>query len=558
MSRVQALPHNTQSRTGCATPLEILDLGRIEYGEALDFQKNRVSSRINGVTGDTLLLLEHEPVITMGRGGLAEHLHVSEEHLRRQGVGLFWVERGGMATFHGPGQLVAYPIILLHEKDLHLYMEKLLAAVAAVLRGYGLEPQLGVHGPGVWVNGGKIASVGMAVRKWVTFHGMALNVNTDIGWFGLITPCGNPTERITSMRQELGHDVDFAEVSRRFVRAFADEFGFSPRPEPQERRPDWLTVRLQPEESVSPVEDMLSGLHLHTVCQEAMCPNKGECFARGTSTFIILGDVCTRGCRYCAVGKGKPEAPDAAEPYNVAQAVQRMKLRHAVITSVTRDDLPDGGAGHFVAVMKAVRAASPHTSVEVLVPDFQGNRDAIDAVCDVRPDVFNHNLEAVRRIFVQVRPRASYDLSLKVLAHAADRGLRVKSGIMLGLGETWDEIRQTLADLHAHGCRFLTLGQYLAPSTAHVPVARYLAPDEFDHWKRVALNMGFTGVASAPLVRSSYRAEAMLEEQAAASRLQSCHAHEVSTDATVPGRQGHQGHQGRQGMSCATAPQGIV
>ena len=225
---------------------------------------------------------------------------------------------------------------------------------------------------------------------------------------------------------------------------------------------------------------------------------------------------------------------------------------------MTRDDLPDGGAGHFVAVMKAVRAASPHTSVEVLVPDFQGNRDAIDAVCDVRPDVFNHNLEAVRRIFVQVRPRASYDLSLKVLAHAADRGLRVKSGIMLGLGETWDEIRQTLADLHAHGCRFLTLGQYLAPSTAHVPVARYLAPDEFDHWKRVALNMGFTGVASAPLVRSSYRAEAMLEEQAAASRLQSCHAHEVSTDATVAGRQGHQGHQARQGMSCATAPQGIV
>jgi len=514
MSLAQALPHNDSSQAGCALPLEVLNLGRIEYGEALDFQKSRVDSRIKGVTGDTLLLLEHDPVITMGRGGLTEHLHASEEYLRQQGVGLFWVERGGMATFHGPGQLVAYPIILLREKDLHLYMEKLLAAVAAVLRSYGLEPQLGVHGPGVWVNDGKIASVGMAVRKWVTFHGMALNVNTELNGFGLITPCGNPAERITSMRQELGHEVDFAEVSQRFVRAFADEFGFAPRPEPPERRPDWLTVRLQPEKSVSSVEDMLSGLRLHTVCQEAMCPNKGECFSRGTSTFIILGDICTRGCRYCAVSKGKPEIPDAAEPGNVAHAVQRMNLRHAVITSVTRDDLPDGGAGHFVDVINAVRATSPHTSVEVLVPDFQGDANALNAVCAVRPDVFNHNLEAVRRIFSQVRPRASYDLSLRVLAHAAAKGLRVKSGIMLGLGETWDEIRQTLEDLHAHGCRFLTLGQYLAPSTAHVPVARYLAPDEFDHWKRVALAIGFAGVASAPLVRSSYRAEAMLEEQA--------------------------------------------
>ena len=535
MSLAQVLPQKIVPQAGCVPPLEILDLGRIEYGEALDFQKSRVDSRISGVTGDTLLLLEHEPVVTMGRGGLTEHLHVSEEYLGRQGVGLFWVERGGMATFHGPGQLVAYPIILLREKDLHLYMEKLLAAIAVVLRGYGLEPQLGVHGPGVWVNGGKIASVGMAVRKWVTFHGMALNVNTDLDWFGLITPCGNPTERITSMRQELGREVDFVEVSRRFVRAFAEEFGFAPRPEPPERRPDWLTVRLHPAESVRPVENMLSGLRLHTVCQEAMCPNKGECFSRGTSTFIILGDVCTRGCRYCAVSKGRPEPPDSAEPDNVAHAVRFMGLRHAVITSVTRDDLPDGGAGHFVAVMNAVRAASPQTSVEVLVPDFQGDSDALNAVCAARPDMFNHNLETVRRIFAQVRLRASYDVSLAVLAHAAAGGLRVKSGIMLGLGETWDEIHRTLADLYAHGCRFLTLGQYLAPSSAHVPVARYLAPDEFDHWKRVALSIGFTGVASAPLVRSSYRAEAMLEERTAAPADHPSHFHTASGCAACVG-----------------------
>lgn len=491
-------------------PLEILDIGRIEYGEALDFQKRRVAARVDDTVGDTLLLLEHEPVITMGRGGLTEHLHVSEEQLQRQGVGLYWVERGGMATFHGPGQLVAYPVIRLRRKDLHLYMERLLASIAAVVRGYGLEPQLGVHGPGVWINGGKVASVGVAVRKWVTFHGMALNVNTDLSGFNLITPCGNPTERITSLAHELGHPVDFKEASARFVEAFAREFDFTPAPQPSARRPHWLTVSLRPESGVRPVEDMLADLRLHTVCQEALCPNKGECFSRGTSTFIIMGDVCTRGCRYCAVGKGIPTPLDDAEPGNVARAVVRLGLRHAVITSVTRDDLPDGGAEHFVRTIEAVRGASPETSVEVLVPDFQGNFDALEAVCAARPDMFNHNIETVRRLFPQVRPRASYQTSLEVLAFAAARGLRVKSGIMLGLGESWNEIRASLADLLAHGCRFLTLGQYLAPSGAHVPVARYVAPDEFDHWKATALSMGFTGVASAPLVRSSYRAEAML------------------------------------------------
>ena len=493
-------------------PLEILELGRIEYGEALDFQKRRADSRISGVVDDTLLLLEHDPVITMGRGGTADHLRVAEESLRRLGVGLYWVERGGMATFHGPGQLVAYPVIRLRQKDLHLYMDKLLAAIADVVRSYGLEPQLGLHGPGVWINGGKVASVGVAVRKWVTFHGMALNVNTDVDWFRLITPCGNPTERITSIAAELGSEVDFADASQRFVQAFAREFFFTPRSGRPLHRPGWLTVSLRPEAGLRPVENTLADLRLHTVCQEAQCPNKGACYSRGTSTFIIMGDRCTRGCRYCAVAKGAPEPLDRAEPGNVAQAVSRLGLQHAVITSVTRDDLPDGGAEHFVRTITAIRGASPQTSIEVLVPDFQGNPQSLAAVCAARPDMFNHNLETVRRLFAQVRPGASYQTSLEVLRYASRQGLRVKSGIMLGLGESWDEIRMALADLLAHGCRFLTLGQYLAPSHAHVPVARYLAPDEFDHWKTTALSMGFTGVASAPLVRSSYRAEAMLAD----------------------------------------------
>ncbi len=510
------------TNNGAQDMLQVMSLGRINYAEALDFQKKRVASRRADKVGDTLLLLEHTPVITMGRSGENEHLQVSKEFLRKQGVELFWVERGGMATYHGPGQLVGYPIIKLKEKDLHLYLEKLLNAVAATVAHYGLEVQRSVNGPGIWVNGAKIASVGIAVRQWVTFHGMALNVNTDMEGFRLITPCGNPQERIASLKEILGYHMDFAEVSRVFAHAFAQEFGTaitsdsaiaSEQAEKGAQRPAWLTVTLPPSHALHTmqnVESTLDTLQLHTVCQEAMCPNKGECYARGTATFIIMGDVCTRTCRYCAVGKGTPAPLDAAEPMHVAEAVRHMGLKHAVITSVTRDDIVDGGAEHFVQTIQAVRRLSPSTSVEVLVPDFQGRQESLESVCNAAPDVFNHNIETVARLFPRVRPRASYMTSLQVLAYAAKKGLRVKSGIMLGLGETWEEVRATLHDLYTHGCRFLTLGQYLAPSQKHVSIARYVAEDEFDHWKDVALAMGFEGVASAPLVRSSYRAEAML------------------------------------------------
>ncbi|MDR1856141.1 MAG: lipoyl synthase [Desulfovibrio sp.] len=489
--------------------LEVLDMGRVAYGPALEFQKARVEAAIRWPIDDTLLLVEHEPVVTMGRGGVASHLHVGEAELARRGAELFWVERGGMATFHGPGQLVAYPVTRVRDRDLHAYMDRLLAAIADTLRAWGLEPVLGVHGPGVWVNGGKIASVGVAVRKWTTYHGMALNVSTDMDWFSLITPCGNPGERMTSMARELGRPVDMKDVADRFTRSFAETFGCVPDFGAPPRRPDWLTVTLSGGGEGAPVEDMLSDLSLHTVCQEARCPNKGECFARGTATFIILGDVCTRGCRYCAVTKGRPLPPDPGEPERVAEAVARLRLRHAVITSVTRDDLPDGGAEHFAKTIRAVRRRAPGVAVEVLVPDFSGDPASLAVVLRARPDVFNHNIETVRRRFPEVRPGADYDVSLLTLARAAEAGLAAKSGIMLGLGETCEDIHRTLGDLARAGCRYLTLGQYLAPTPAHAKIARYLPPEEFDHWRDVALALGFQGVASAPLVRSSYRAEAM-------------------------------------------------
>ncbi len=490
--------------------LDILSMGRVDYAQALAFQKRRVSSRIEGIVNDSLLLVEHPAVITLGRRAKESEVLMNEAQLQSLGVDVFKVERGGMATYHAPGQLVAYPIIKLPRKGLAFFVEALLTAIEKTVQSYGLETQRSVRGPGIWVQGAKIASLGIALRKWVTFHGMALNINTDLRGFSAISPCGNPTERITSLQQELGHELDMAQVTQRFVQAFAAELDMPLSVEPPKRRPAWLRFTTTASKEARPVAQMVEHLHLHTVCQEAKCPNKNECFARGTSTFIIMGDICTRACRYCAVQKGMPLPLDITEPQSVALAVQRLALQHAVITSVTRDDLPDGGARHFVDTVQAIRQKNPQTSIEVLVPDFQGNMEHVHTVCEAKPHMFNHNIETVQRLFPSIRPRASYADSLQVLAYAAKQGLRVKSGVMLGLGESWDETRATLQDLLAHGCRYLTLGQYMMPSRQHVPVARYIAPDEFDYWKSVALDMGFAGVASAPFVRSSYRAEDMM------------------------------------------------
>jgi lipoic acid synthetase len=498
-------------------------MGRQDYGQALEAQKRQVEERIAGRVNDTLFLVEHPPVLTQGRSGEAADVLVSAEDLQRQGVEVFHVERGGKVTFHGPGQLVAYPVILLRDKDLHEYLRKLLDVTAAVLRACGLCPELGVHGPGVWVNGAKIASVGMAVRKWVTFHGVAVNVSTDLDFFRLINPCGFAGERVTSVQRELAGTAktcpDLEEMGALFVAEFRRAFRYARYADKDERRPprlerpSWLRVSAPVAEAMDSMERLLDRLELETVCQQAECPNMGECFSARTSTFMILGAVCTRGCRYCAVGKGVPQPVDPGEPERVARAVQALGLRHAVITSVTRDDLPDGGAEHFVRVVDAVRSHCPGVSLEILVPDFAGNMSAVRRVCQARPSVFNHNIETVRRLFPVIRPMADYDRSLRILRRAADEGLSVKSGIMLGLGETEDEIFAALTDIRDAGCRTVTLGQYLAPSSAHQAVVRYVTPGEFARWAEQARMMGFAGVASGPLVRSSYRAQEMYERE---------------------------------------------
>lgn len=277
-------------------------------------------------------------------------------------------------------------------------------------------------------------------------------------------------------------------------------------------RPPWLVQRVRADENFAKVADLVDGLKLPTVCQSAHCPNMGECFGGGTATFLVLGGVCTRRCRFCAVPKGDPRPLDPEEPARLAAAVATLGLKHAVVTSVTRDDLADGGAGHFADCIKAIRDRSPATSVEVLTPDFAGDLAAARVVFAARPDVFNHNIETVPRLYPTVRPRAEYARSLTLLAAAARESTAlVKSGLMVGLGEEPDEVLALLADLYAAGTRAVTIGQYLSPSPEHLPVVEYIEPAAFARYEQAARAIGFTRVAAGPLVRSSYHAAAFVE-----------------------------------------------
>ncbi|MGD8298326.1 MAG: lipoyl synthase [Desulfobacterales bacterium] len=498
--------------------IQIIDWGVLDYEKAFARQQEMVDQRIKGCSPDRLVLVEHPPVVTIGRSGGLEDLHLSKKALDQKGVSLHKVDRGGRATFHGPGQLVVYPIVKIGDKDLHAFMKRLLHTVDDVLRSYRLVPELKKGRPGVWVNGAKIASVGLAVRKWVTYHGIALNVCTDPGWFDLIVPCGQPQEKITSLDRETGAPVDLQAVKKRIVDRFCSRHHYAACEDVKLKtvgRPEWLVLPPTDLKAADRMEKRLAHLQLATVCQSAHCPNLGECFSRATATFMILGTRCTRRCRFCAVDKGAPGPPDAKEPDRIAMAVRQMGLIHAVVTSVTRDDLPDGGAGQFAGTIRQIRDQCPGVSVEVLVPDFGGAIPALDEVCNARPDVFNHNIETVPRLYRRIRPGAEYRRSIGVLSYAAGKGLTVKSGLMLGLGETDKEIRKTLMDLKYAGCMRLTMGQYLAPSKNHAPVARYIPPEEFEMWGDAARRMGFASVASGPLVRSSYRAEEMMVQSQA-------------------------------------------
>ncbi len=273
------------------------------------------------------------------------------------------------------------------------------------------------------------------------------------------------------------------------------------------QKPDWLKIRVPAGKEYLQVKEIIGRHKLHTICTSGNCPNMCDCWERGTATMMILGDICTRSCGFCNVTTGKPLPPDPGEPERVAESVRLMGLKHCVLTSVDRDDLSDGGAGHWAATIRAVKEANPGTTMETLIPDFRGRKELIQMVLDAGPEVVSHNLETVRRLTPEVRSVASYDRSLEVIRYIAAAGVRAKSGIMTGLGETFEEILETMDDLRGVGCEVMTIGQYLQPGKNHLPVVSYTTPEEFDKLRVIGLGKGFVHVESQPLVRSSYRAE---------------------------------------------------
>ncbi|GAB4435136.1 MAG: hypothetical protein Kow0031_16900 [Anaerolineae bacterium] len=484
--------------------VSLLRLGRLAYPAALRLMERLAAARRRDEVGDLLLLVEHPPVITLGQGGGMEDVVASPLTLRQQGISVEQTSRGGRATYHGPGQLVAYPILKLPASGLHRYVYRLEETVIRLLAGYGLSAGRLRQHPGVWLGDDKIAAVGVAVQDGVTTHGVALNIDPALAHFDHIVPCGLADRGVTSMRRALGRPLDFERVAAEFSRVFGHLFRVQVQSGLQNA--PWLIAPAPQGAGVEQIELWLDTAHLHTVCEEAACPNLGECWARGTATFMILGDICTRHCRFCAVTVGRPRAVDPGEPARLAETAARMGLRHVVVTSVARDDLPDGGAAHFAAVIRAIRARCTGAAVEVLTPDFDGQLAALHTVFSARPDVFNHNMETVPRLFAEVQPRKDYRRALAVLAQARRAGLVTKSGLMLGLGETRAEVLAVMRDLRQAGCQLLTLGQYLQPTPRHMPIAEYIHPTEFGWYQEMGAKLGFQTVMAGPLVRSSYHA----------------------------------------------------
>ncbi|HOP14125.1 lipoyl synthase [Lentimicrobium sp.] len=273
------------------------------------------------------------------------------------------------------------------------------------------------------------------------------------------------------------------------------------------KKPDWLKIRLPGGKNFTRVKEIVEGNHLHTICSSGNCPNMGECWNAGTATFMILGDICTRSCRFCATKTGRPFSADPLEPRRVAESIRLMKLKHCVITSVDRDDLPDGGAAHWAETIRQVRTINPGVTIEVLIPDFSGNLKDVDKVIAEKPDIISHNLETVRRLTPLIRSAARYDRSLEVLKHIADSKTAAKSGIMAGIGETGAEVLETMDDLLSAGVSIMTIGQYLQPTRAHLPVEEYITPEIFEKYRIAGIEKGFRHIESRPLVRSSYHAE---------------------------------------------------
>ncbi len=571
-------------------PLRARWLGTVEYREAWDLQR-----RLYAGSSNHLLLVEHPPVYTIGRGGDRANLLTEPAEL---GAELIEVDRGGDITFHGPGQIVGYPILSVPGKrgggmaDTVAYVGAVEQSIIDVLAELGLTGARLPGFPGVWLGAGtdrprKIAAIGVRLSRGRSMHGFALNVDVELDRFSRIVPCGIADMGVTSLRNEgvdasaeavvgllidsvagnlaPGQPVDRRDVVWRHratdlapfsrghgpgepvkprrpvsspgagstaiepiepiepnesagsgsgstgvpvrLQSRLDQAGVQPGLEIGSRKPSWMRVKLRTDESFRALRSTARSLSLTTVCEEAGCPNIFECWNEGTATFMLLGERCTRACGFCLVDTRKPAPVDWDEPNRIAEAVEELGLSFVVLTMVARDDLDDGGAALVAATVEAIAARTPGVGVEVLISDLAGSARSLATVCDANPEIVNHNIETVARLQRAVRPSAGYARSLTVLARAKDRNMTTKSGLIVGMGESFDEVVSTLADLAAVGVDIVTIGQYLRPTSHHLPIHRWWEPAEFEELRRIGESeLGLGHVAASPLTRSSHHA----------------------------------------------------
>ncbi len=496
--------------------LRIHDCGLADYRKVLLLQHELQEKRRRDVIPNTVLIAEHPPVITLGARQSANKLQVSRDSLTRQDIYVVDIRRGGGTTAHNPGQLVFYPILNLQGLELGIseYIRELEAVGIELLEEFGIRSARRKGMPGLWVGTKKIGSVGVRVSKFITYHGMAINIQNDLSIFDFIVPCGLDGVEITSVLKETGKRHSMNQVKEKLTELLMKHFST---PDEQgstssgsRKLPPWLRRPLPADESYNRTNDILNSLGLETICNNANCPNRGECWSRGTATVLILGNICTRSCKFCSVAAGKPAPPDPTESDRIAEMAEQMELKYLVVTSVDRDDLPDGGAGHFRDCIKKVRQRCPDMKFEILTPDFRNCQDrAIEILRDALPFVFAHNVETVPSLYPVVRAGGDYQRSLNLLRMAKEScdGIQTKSSIMLGLGETDAEVEQVLKDLRNVGCSRITIGQYLKPSKNSLKVVEYVRPEKFDFWKQRAVELGFLWAMSSPFARSSYFAE---------------------------------------------------
>ena len=533
--------------------LNIRWLGKLPYGEAYILQKGLHSATSQESSPfDYLLLLEHNNVVTIGRSGDINNLLVSKNILNENNIEFFETDRGGDITFHGDGQLIGYPIIRLDDpKKVVPFVRKIENVIIDSLAELSIEAFSKTDDTGVWTKEGKIASIGIKVSKWTTLHGFSLNISENTKGFDFINPCGSSEEHVVSI-QQYDETVSFKEVaeiiSRKFVEIFKYEkvdkqfSQFTPRQlkkkkefhidqlvnngvfnasknsvpitlnssvKSEPERPEWMKVKANLGKDYLSLKSLIKEKRLNTVCEEASCPNIYECWSMGTATFMIMGDTCTRACGFCDVNTGKPCDLDMDEPYRVAESVKIMGLTHAVITSVNRDDLDDGGSAFFAKTIDEVRLKNNETSIEVLIPDFKGSKEAIDTIINANPEVFNHNLETVPRLQREIRTAASYGRSLALLQYAKESHFlgKTKTGLIVGMGEEFEEVISVLKDLSRINIDIVTIGQYLRPTQRHRLIDRYVSEDEFEQYKTIGQELGIPHIESGPLVRSSYHAK---------------------------------------------------